>query len=213
MLNGCIYFAFFIRVTKGQMMIHKSKFSDRFCKAGQNRQGGFSLVELMVVIAIVGIVSAIVLPSVFNPENNIRKAARELMGDMQQTRMQAIRTNQDWAIVFVPGTQQYLICSGPGPDNVWSATGDNPIEKTVHLPTSAPGVRFGGGVALVDATVGAGALPADGVSFGSNVLTFNPRGTCPSGFVYLFYRDASYAVGTLSTGLVRIRRWTGGAWQ
>ena len=177
------------------------------------KNAGFSLVELMVVIGILGILSVISIPALINPEHKARKAARELVGDMQQTRMSAIKENQNWAVVFVPANNTYLICSDPGADGVWSAAADNTIEKTVRFTDYAAGIQYGNGVATTNATVGGGAFPVDFISYNANVLTFNPRGTCASGYGYLFYGDASYAIGTLSTGIVRVKRWTGGAWR
>jgi type II secretion system protein H len=174
---------------------------------------GFTLVELMVVIAILGIVGAIALPALINPENKARKAARELMGDMQLARMSAIKTNQDHAVVFDTATNSYSICSDPGADNVWSTIADNITGKTVTFTDYAAGINYGNGMATTNATAGGGPFPADFVSYNSNVLTFNPRGTCSAGYVYLFYGNATYAVGTLSTGIVKIYRWSGGAWR
>ena len=175
-------------------------------------QSGFSLMELMIVIAIIGLLSAISIPRLFNPEHKASKAARELMGDMQWTRISAIKSNQNWAIVFVPGNNNYLICSDSGGDD-WASTGNNTIEKTISFATSAAGVQYGAGIA----TAPMDATPfGDGVTYNiggdPNVLTFDPGGICPLGYVYLFYGEASYAVGTLTTGIVRIRRWSGGAW-
>lgn len=167
--------------------------------------------EMMTVIAIIGVMAAISIPMLINSEHRSSKAARELMGDMQKARMSAIRNNQDWAIVFDPATNNYYVCSDRGADNVWSTViGSNTIEKTVSFTDYAAGIQYGSGIAT--ATMSGGAF-GDGVTYNSNVLTFNSRGTCSSGYVYIFYSDASYAVGTLSTGIVRIRRWTGGAWR
>ena len=177
-------------------------------------QSGFSLMEMMTVIAIIGIMSAVSIPRLLNPENKARKAARELMGDMQRTRMSAISNNQDWAIVFDTVTDNYYICSDRGADNVWSTVlASNTIEKTISFTNYAAGIQYGHGSATTNATSGGGAFPVDDVSYGSNVLTFNSRGTCSSGWVYLSYGDANYAVGTLSTGIIRIRQWVGGAWR
>jgi prepilin-type N-terminal cleavage/methylation domain-containing protein len=190
------------------MMIQKVNNSGRFAESS-----GFSLIELLVVIAIIGIMSAIGIPMLLNPEHKAKKVAREIMGDMQKARISAVRSNQDWAVVFDTANDQYLICSDPGVDDVWSTTADNSIEKIVSFTEHSEGVEYGNGPATTNANVGGGAFPADSVSYTSNVLTFNSRGTCSAGWVYISYGDAAYAVGTLSTGIVRVRRWSGGAWQ
>lgn len=182
-------------------------------KKKNKRHSGFSLLEMMVVIGIMGVIVAIALPALFNSETKASKAARELMGDMQRTRMSAIRSNSDWAIVFDPPNNQYLICSDFGADAVWSATADNTIEKTVSFTNSAAGIQYGNGVATTNATIGGGTFPADSVSYTADVLTFNSQGIGGDGYVYIFYGDASYAIGTLQTGIVRIKRWDGGAWR
>ena len=170
--------------------------------------------ELMVVIAIIGVVSAITLPALINPQNKSNKAARELMADIHKTRMGAIKSNQDWALVFDPVANAYYICSDPGADGVWSTvTGSNSVKKTIRFTGYAAGIRYGSGGSTTNANIGGGAFPADFVSYNSNVLTFNPRGTCPAGYVYISYGDASYAIGTLSTGLVRLKIWSNGAWR
>lgn len=191
-------------------MISKKKIVDNPVGAGGF---GFTLIELMVVISILGIMGAIALPVLIDPGNKARKAARELMGDMQLARMSAIKTNQDHAIVFNTAGNSYSIYSDSGLDNDWSTIADNIIKKAVTFTGYAAGIRYGNGIATTNATVGGGPFPAGFVSYTADVLTFNPQGTCKAGFVYLFYGDESYAIGTLTTGIIRIYRWSGGAWR
>ena len=169
--------------------------------------------ELMIVVAIIGVTAAIAVPVMLNPIHKVKKAARELMGDMQGTKLGALRSNTDWAIVFDTANNRYLVCSDRGGDNTWSNTADNTIVKTVDFSDHTSGVSYGAGAATFDATVDQDPLPADFVSYNANVLTFNALGSCNSGFIYLDYNNSAFAVGTLSTGIVRIRHWNNGAWQ
>ncbi len=166
--------------------------------------------EMMTVLGIIGVLTAISIPMLNNPVHRARKVARELTCDMQQTRMSAIKDNRDWAIVFDTGKKVYHICSDRGSDNAWSATGDNAIEKTIRFTGYAAGIQYGSGIATTSVS---GGSFGDGVTYNYNVLSFNPRGTCSSGYVYIFYSNFSYAVGTLSTGIVRIKTWSKGGWR
>lgn len=183
----------------------------------------FTLMELMISIAIIAIMSAIAIPNLLNPENKLKKAARDLMGDMQKTRSMAIKTNKEWAIVFEPTNNRYFIISdksNDGNDNNWliiDSDGSQPVEKTVNFSGYAAGVQYGHGGATKDVS-GNVAFP----TYTGDVLSFNSKGmvnTTVSGtgelFVYIQYGEGTYAVGTGPTGVVKILRWDGGAltWQ
>ncbi|MBF0413434.1 MAG: GspH/FimT family protein [Desulfamplus sp.] len=174
----------------------------------------FTLIELMVVIGIIAIMSAIAIPNLMNPEHKLKKAATGLMSDMQKTRSMAIKENKEWRIVFdATGYSIFTDTINPGPPPV-----KTPVEKKrVDLSGYAAGVEYGHGSATKDVS-GDSSFPAVH-TYTDNTLAFTPKGTVntTSGtgemYVYLEYGDATYAVGTGPTGIVKILRWDGGAWK
>ncbi|MCW5199375.1 prepilin-type N-terminal cleavage/methylation domain-containing protein, partial [Desulfobulbus sp. F1] len=66
---------------------------------------GFSFVELMVVIALIGMLSAIALPSLLGSlsEKRLKNAARNLYSDMQRARLQAVKKNKKLFVRFSDG--------------------------------------------------------------------------------------------------------------
>jgi prepilin-type N-terminal cleavage/methylation domain-containing protein len=66
------------------------------------RMEGFSLVELMMVICVLALISAIATPSLLNWRSNakLRGAASNLKGDMELARLKAIQVNDTVVIHF-----------------------------------------------------------------------------------------------------------------
>ena len=176
---------------------------------------GFSLMELMVVVAIIGIVSGIAIAMYPKDEYRLKRVVREIATDIQNTKMSAIRANRSHAILFNPAGG-YTIYSGSGLDGIWTGAGvaDNPIVKTVGFTDYATGVAWD---TAVPAAVPGGVGPADGISYqvgaAANLLVLNSRGFCTQGYVYLNMRNLRYAIGTFASGILILRRWDGAAWQ
>ncbi len=177
-----------------------------------------------MVMVIIGILAAVATPMFLSwlPDIRLKSAARDLFSQMQKTRMQAVKENRDWAIVFDTANNRYYICNDQGVDATWTSaadltgTGDNTIVETMDLAAYRHGIGYGPGAAA--AAVGGGGLPAGNVSYTNNVVIFNPRGTGTAGYVYLDHQanTTAYAVGSLTSGSIRMRRWTGGGaepWQ
>ena len=68
-------------------------------------QGGYSLVELLVVVAIIGMLSLVTVPPVlgYMRQIKVRSATRQLNTDLRFARQRAITQNNPVAFSFLPG--------------------------------------------------------------------------------------------------------------
>jgi len=76
-----------------------------------SRQTGFTLMEMMTVIAVIGILSAIAIPSFLSmlPGMRLNGASRMVAGDLMAARMKAVKLNHKTK-VFFDDAYQYRIC-------------------------------------------------------------------------------------------------------
>jgi prepilin-type N-terminal cleavage/methylation domain-containing protein len=189
-----------------------------FTACFQRPATGLTLIELAVTMGILAVLAALAVPAIAArlPDYRLRRAARDLYSCLQYTKMSAVRDNRPWAVVFDPAGGRYMVCSDRGQDNDWRTVGDNAVDQVVMLAGYGSGVCFGHGCAKK--AIG-GSFGSDHVTYRvphNNVVQFNGRGTCSSGYVYLQNsRQSAYGVGTRWTGVIRILHWlpASAAWR
>ena len=86
------------------------------------RDSGFTLVELMIVIAVSAIIVMFAVPGVLGwmPNYRLKGAANDLYSNLQWAKLNAVKENKEWAVVFDTANGQYHICSDPGADGLWA---------------------------------------------------------------------------------------------
>lgn len=178
-----------------------------------SRQLGFTLLELIIVVAIIGIMAVFVNFSYSSANSRLKNAARDLYSNMQNARMEAVKRNTNWGIIFNNASNSYTICAY----SAGTCTGNT---TTVNLDVYGSGVQFGYGSATKNATTSGGACsancPADGISYSANSVFFDFNGiNRKRGYVYLENnKESSLTVATPNlTGNVLTKQWTGSDWE
>lgn len=169
---------------------------------------GFSFVELMVVIALIGILSAIVLPGFLRslPEKRLKNAARNLYADMQRARLLAVKENRTVRIRFDTTDNFYYLDDDNSGD--YNGTGDNREERS-RRNLSEDNVSYGSG----KATENWNKDPINNVV--PTYIRFRSTGTAFNRSTYLQNQnqDVCYAVTVTNYGAVKIRRFNGTDWD
>lgn len=194
----------------------------------QQRKRGFSILELLVVLAITLVVAGIALPGMVQSWYGLqlRATAGEVADLMQRARMQAARANVSPGIPIryqvSNGMQQvYADLNGNG---AWDQ--GEPMLDLARVTAAAGAPNGGSGVpsAYVDTMDTSAGTPCDNTC----TLAFSPRGlpcnlvsnVCPtpspSYFVYYFQDgrpDGWAAVLVSKAGRTRVLIWNGTSWK
>lgn len=156
------------------------------------RNHGFTLMETMITIAIIAILAAVSMPgiAVFMPNYRLKIAVQDVFSNMQNAKMEAIKTNTDYPITFDDGNDSYNLNGA----------------KDVMLSDYKSGIKYG-------------RPPASGslvIEYTLKTVTFNSKGMTnqdpTAGYEWIYLKnnkDQFYRIGTLATGIIKLQRWNG----
>lgn len=192
-------------------------------KQGTRREYGFSLIELMVVMMIIMVVSAIAVPTIMNTvaDVRLRSSAGTLQGQIQQLRMRAVRDNKPYSARMTTQAGTILIYIDTDGDGAYDAN-----EPQVGLSRDVTVASSG------NPSMPSGTLNTSGWVNGttSTAMWMNARGlpcdtsvnaACNTNKGYIFYLSqqrttsttAWAAVSVTPAGRIKTWHWTGSVWQ
>lgn len=135
---------------------------------------GFTLVEMMIVIAIIGIMSAVALSNWrgYQDNVNLKTAAGEVMADIASCKQRSVSEGINYCIQFTDGSPNYTInatsCSAPTQT------------QTKNLTNSGTG------------------LTITNTNFNLDQLSFLPRGTLSSSMGTIILTNSKNSTATIT---------------
>ena len=175
---------------------------------------GFSLIELLFVVALSATLAAVAVPvsTTTVDEFRARAAARHVAQQVTRLRIEAVKRSAFVGLRFVAGTDDYTYAAyadgnanGVRTADIGSGV-DAPLNPPEMLSWNFPGVHFGIAAGVPDAD-NQPVTSCDGVRIGSaRILSLNPNGSATPGTLYIVSaHGAQYAVRVLgATGRTRV---------
>lgn len=162
---------------------------------------GFTLVEMIIAIAVIAVLSAIAVPNLLTWRGNaeLNRATRDVVSNLQRAKLTAVKRNTYCAVTF--SATGYTVYVDSSRDLVKDAGED--VIATVSLS------EYGGAVSM-DTSQGGGdgltfSSPTDSVAFAPNGFPKNSSGGFGAGSVFLRNNNnRTTSVVVSSAGNIRI---------
>ncbi len=139
----------------------------------KTKQMGFTLIETMVIVALIGILAAIATPNLLNflPNMQLRSAARDIYSSMMRAKTEAIRRGENVTLLFTSPGNTYTMFLDNGAGGGTAGNGVIDGAEIILVPATALPNRVS-----FDPAISGSDHVGDGVSFTNNALIFSPRG-------------------------------------
>ncbi len=163
---------------------------------------GFTLIELMVVIVIIGVILLIAIPNFARMQRQarMRAGAQAIAQDFRQIRERALGLSGSFFITL-PDNRNYQVSHPDGHTTLYK------LGKT-----TGGNLYFGATTAVGTPPEANGPIPGNGWDFDSDSLTMESRGSASKGVAYITDGSEDFAIGVNPLGKIQVYKFENGVW-